>query len=396
MADPLVDAVVFEALADYFGDERARARPSASLVRDLKMDGDDVAEFIIGLEEALDVDLPNEAWEPVDTPRDVVAVLEARVGPPAPGVMRRPRWFPEARFPFASRRLGVDGAVVHYVDEGDGPPLLFLHGNPTWSFLYRDVIRGLAGRFRCIALDYPGFGLSHAPAGYDFRPASHAQIVERFIEALDLRGMALVAQDWGGPIGLAVAGRHPDRFRALVIGNSWAWPVNGDPHFERFAWLFGGPAGRFAIRHFNAFVNLLVPAGVKRRRLPPDVMAAYRSPLALAPRRMATAVFPREIVKSRDFLAAVEAGLPRLAHLPLLLLWGDRDVAFRESERLRFEAAFPRHRTVVLRGAGHYIQEDAPEVMARAMLRWWEEEVQGAGPRPPSPRATLPGRTASS
>lgn len=378
MADRLVEAVVFEALADYFGDERARERPEASLVRDLKMDGDDVAEFIVGLEAALDVDLPNEAWEPVDTPRDVIAALEARVGPPEPGVMRRPRWFPEARLPYASRRIDLDGAVLHYLDEGEGPALLLLHGNPTWSFLYRDVIRGLAGRFRCVALDYPGFGLSHAAAGYDFRPASHARVVERFVEALGLRDLTLVGQDWGGPIGLAVAARHAERMRALVLGNTWAWPVNGDPHFERFSWLMGGPVGRLAIRHFNAFVNLLVPAGVKRRRLAPDVMAAYRAPTALAPRRMATAVFPREIIRSRDFLAEVEAGLPRLAHLPVLLLWGDRDIAFRESERQRLEAALPRHRTVLLHGAGHFIQEDAPEAMARAITTWWDETVAHA------------------
>ncbi len=376
MADALVEAVVLETLADYFGDERARARPAASLVRDLRMDGDDVAEFIVALEAGLDVDLPNEAWEPVDTPLDVIAAIEGRLAREAPGVMRRPRWFPAERMPFESRRLDLDGAVLHYLDEGEGPTLLLLHGNPTWSFLYRDVIRGLAGRFRCVALDYPGFGLSHAPAGYDFRPASHARVVEAFVERLDLRDVGLVGQDWGGPIGLAVAGRRPERFRALVLGNTWAWPVNGDPHFERFAWLMGGPPGRFAIRRFNAFVNLLLPAGVKRRRLPPDVMAAYRAPTALAPRRMATAVFPREIVASHDFLAGVEAGLARLARLPVLLVWGDRDIAFRESERLRFEAAFPRHRTVVLHGAGHFIQEDAPEAVARAITAWWDETVQ--------------------
>ena len=156
-----------------------------------------------------------------------------------------PAWLDTSLFPFRSRFLEVDGCRVHYVDEGDGPPLLLLHGNPTWSFLYRDIVRGLRGRFRCIALDYPGFGLSAAREGYEFTPAEHADVVEQFLLALDLSDVTIMVQDWGGPIGLGLASRHPGRFRALVIGNTWAWPVNGEPTFERFSRLMGGPVGAF-------------------------------------------------------------------------------------------------------------------------------------------------------
>lgn len=290
---------------------------------------------------------------------------------------RRPPWLPERLFPFESRFVEAAGCRVHYVDEGAGPTLLLLHGNPTWSFLYREIIRRLSPRFRCVALDYPGFGLSRAPAGYDFRPASHAAVVERVVLSLDLSGITMMVQDWGGPVGLGVAARHPERFLGLVIGNTWAWPVNGDPRFERFSRLVGGPAGGFLIRRFNAFVNVLIPAGVKRRKLPREVMDAYRGPFERPASRAPTHVFPREILRSRDYLAEVEAGLPRLAGLPALIVWGDRDVAFRERERLRFEQAFARHRTVVLRGAGHYIQEDAPEEIAAAIAAWWDEEARG-------------------
>lgn len=281
----------------------------------------------------------------------------------------RPAWLDERLFPFRSRFIEIDGSRVHYVDEGEGPPLLLLHGNPTWSFLYRDIIRGLRGRFRCVAPDYPGFGLSVARAGYGFTPAEHADTIERLLLALDLSDVTLMVQDWGGPIGLGVASRHPERFRALVIGNTWAWPVNGDLRFELFSRFLGGPVGALLIRNFNAFVNLLIPAGT-RRRLPGEVMAAYRGPFSRKASREPTHVFPREILASRDYLAGVEGGLRRLADLPALLLWGDRDPAFRGAERTRFERIFPRHRTVVLRDAGHFIQEDAAEEIVAEISRW--------------------------
>lgn len=282
----------------------------------------------------------------------------------------QPSWLPKDLFPFESRFLELDGCRVHYIDEGEGPVLLLLHGNPTWSFLYRNIVKELKGRFRCIAPDYPGFGLSTAAAGYGYTPAEHAGILEKLVLSLDLSDITMMCQDWGGPIGLGVAGRHPRRFRALVIGNTWAWPVNGDPHFERFSWFMGGPVGRFIIPNFNAFVNLLLPAGVKRRKLPREVMTAYRQPFATRDSRWPTYVFPRSIIHSRDYLAEVEDGLARLKDLPALILWGDRDIAFRERERSRFERFFSNHRTLILKGAGHFIQEDAPGEITDAIADW--------------------------
>jgi haloalkane dehalogenase len=290
--------------------------------------------------------------------------------------VERPPWLLERLFPFKSHYIDIIGAQIHYIDEGSGPTLLLLHGNPTWSFLYRDIVKGLRDRFRCIALDYPGFGLSKAPPGYDFTPAAHAEIVERFVLALGLEGLTLMVQDWGGPIGLGVAGRHAQRIRGLIIGNTFAWPVDGDPHFERFARLAGGPIGAFLVRNFNILVNYLIPAGVKRRKLSKEIMAAYRGPFFKRQSRSATHIFPREILRSRGFLRDVEGGLSRLAQLPVLILWGDRDIAFRETERVRFERTFPRQRTVVLSGAGHFIQEDAAEEIVHTIRTWYDEEVE--------------------
>jgi len=274
-------------------------------------------------------------------------------------------------FPLESRFVDVAGARLHYVDEGSGPILLMVHGNPTWSFLFRHLIPLLRDRFRCIAPDLPGFGLSTAPASYDLRPESDAEVLAAFVDRLALPSYTPLVQDWGGPIGLHLAGRFPDRVERLVIGNTFCWPVNGDLHFEAFSRLMGGPIGEFAIRRYNAFVNLLIPAGIKRERVTQETMEAYRRPLPTPERRMASHVLPRSILRSHEFLAEVEASLEALRSKQTLIVWGDADFAFRPKERQRFEGLFPNHRTVVLKGAGHFIWEDAPDDIAAAIREWW-------------------------
>jgi haloalkane dehalogenase len=276
------------------------------------------------------------------------------VNPPS-----RPAWLKHELYPFQDRWIDLDGNRVHYLDEGRGPALLLLHGNPTWSFLYRHIVAALADSYRCVAIDYPGFGLSTARQGYGFTPREHSQVVEQLVHALDLGDLAMMVQDWGGPIGLGFAERDPDRVRALVIGNTWAWPLNGKSRFERFSALMGGPIGRTAIRNFNAFVNLIIPVGTARS-LRHDEMRAYRGPFSTRASRIPTAIFPRQLMAARAYLADVEANLPKLSRKPALIVWGANDFAFQKPERERFEEAFPDHRTVLLEGARHFIQEDEP------------------------------------
>lgn len=188
----------------------------------------------------------------------------------------RPTWVDDELFPFESRFVDIDGHCVHYVDEGSGPTLLLLHGNPTWSFLWRDVISSLRKDFRCVAPDYPGFGLSTARPGYRYLPEEHAQVITGFVDALGLDRVTLVGQDWGGPIGLAAAQRRPGVFDRLVLANTWAWPVNGVLHFEAFSRIAGGLPMRFLVRQFNLLVNAFIPTGHRRRKPTGAEMTHYR------------------------------------------------------------------------------------------------------------------------
>jgi haloalkane dehalogenase len=282
----------------------------------------------------------------------------------------RPSWVDDDLFPFESRFVDIGGHTVHYVDEGSGPTLLLLHGNPTWSFLWRDVIRALRNDFRCVALDYPGFGLSTASPGYRYLPEEHAEVVTGFVDALGLEGVTLVGQDWGGPIGLAAAQRRPRLVERLVLANTWAWPVNGVLHFEAFGRIVGGPPVRFLVRQLNLLVNAFIPTGHRRRKPSAAEMAHYQKALNSPGRRHASAVLPGRVLASRAFFAEVEAGLVDVAHLPTLIVWGDADIAFRPQERERLQAAFPEHETVIVEGAGTYVESDAPEEFITAIRNW--------------------------
>ncbi len=281
----------------------------------------------------------------------------------------RPSWLSKDLYPFDDHWIDIDGNTVHYVDEGKGPTLLLLHGNPTWSFEHRNLIKQLSGSYRCISLDYPGFGLSTARSGYSFLPREHSEIVEKFALALNLRDITLVMEDWGGPIGLGFAGRRPDLIRSLVIGNTWAWPVNGDPQFENFSNFMGGPVGSFLNRNFDFMVNVGIPRSTERS-LSHEVMTAYRGPFPTRSSRAATTILAQSIIGSHDYLAEVEANLNELADRPVLILWPLKDRAFKAKEREHFESIFKNHRTVLLPEAKHYIQEDEPVRIAEEIRKF--------------------------
>lgn len=285
----------------------------------------------------------------------------------------RPDWVDDDLFPFESRFIDIDGHTLHYVDEGvtkgSGRTLLFLHGNPTWSIDYTEIITALASDFRCVAVDYAGFGLSTAAPGFTYLPRDHADVIGRFVDALELDGITLIGHDWGGPIGLSVVQSRPALFDRLVLTNTWAWPVDALP-VKVMSHTMGSPLGRMLIEQLNFFVNVMIPLGHQLRKPTAAQMTHYRKALSGPGRRRGAAVFPREITGSRAFLADVEAGTPVIASLPTLILWGDADFAFGDADLRRWQQSFPNHETVIIKGAGHFVPSDAPEQFADAMHAW--------------------------
>lgn len=258
---------------------------------------------------------------------------------------------------------------MHYVDEGAGAPVVMLHGNPTWSFLYRALIRQLAPACRCVAPDYIGFGRSDKPADAAYGPAAQAARVEALITRLGLRELTLVAHDWGGPIALAYALRHPGTVRHLVLTNTWGWPLHRDLRVALFSRLAGSPLGRWAITRGNAFARVVMPLALApQTRLPAAVWRHYRAPLATPSDRIGSWAFPRALLGATPWLTALWADRHRLADLPMTLVWGLRDPAFRARHLRRWITAFPHARVRRLPTVGHYVPEEAPAAVARAVL----------------------------
>ena len=277
-----------------------------------------------------------------------------------------PPFRPDPRlFPFESKWFESRAGAVHYIDEGEGDPILFLHGNPTWSFLYRGIIIRLKKRFRCIALDYPGFGLSARPDNYGYTPKEHAEIVRDVVQHLDLKNLTVMGQDWGGPIGLRLAVDEMSRLRALVMGNSWYWPLDAW-HSKAFAYFMSMQPMQAQILNHNLFVEKIIPMGVKHR-LPDEVMHHYREAMPTPTSRVGAAEFPVQLSLATPWLAKLERDVEeRLANVPLLLTWGLHDLMFTRQFMERFRQPFQLVRLQRL-DAKHYIQEDAPKEIAEAV-----------------------------
>ena len=277
-----------------------------------------------------------------------------------------PPFTPDRRlFPFQSRWFESRVGRIHYVDEGSGDPLLLLHGNPTWSFLYRGILIRLRKRFRCIALDYPGFGLSAHPDDYGYTPEEHAGVVRDFVRHLDLTSLTIMGHDWGGPIGMSVAVSELARVRALVMGNTWYWPAD-TMLMKAFSYVMSSAPMQSQILRRNFFVEKLIPMAVEHP-LAEEVMHHYREVLPTPKSRVGVAELPRQIIEAGPWMADLATAVrERLANVPLLLVWGMHDFAFPTTYMERFREDF---RLVTLRRleAKHFIQEDAPGEIAEAI-----------------------------
>jgi haloalkane dehalogenase len=281
------------------------------------------------------------------------------------------------------------GARVHYVDEGSGPTLLFVHGTPTWSFEWREQIKALAPHFRCVALDLVGMGLSDRPETFAYTPEAHAAALSEFVNGLDLRDITLVVHDFGGPIGLPLALETPSRVRRLVILNTFAWSLENDTDVRRPAFLLGGELGRWLYKYANLSLRMIMrSAFADRSVLTPDIhkqyLLAFQNPDA---RGKVLHAFARALLGSSAFYREIEARLDTLRRIPVLIVWGTKDPAFRETQLDRWVIALP-HAHVVRLPVGHWPQEEAPGAVNAALQSFLEEAP--VSPPVEAARATSP------
>ena len=257
---------------------------------------------------------------------------------------------------------------MHYIDKGEGDPIVFVHGNPSWSFEFRNLIKEFSGTNRCIAADFIGFGLSDKPVDWSYLPEEQAKIFELFLESLDLKNITLVVGDWGGPIGLSYAINHPDRVKNLVITNTWLWSTKSDWYYQMFSKFMGGPLGRWLIKKRNFFANTMVKQIFgDKSKLTPELHKHFLMPLDRPEERKGCWVFPKEIIGSSVWLESLWEKRELLKSKSILFAWGLKDVAFREKELNHWIKAFPEARVVRFEDAGHFVAEEQADELGKEM-----------------------------
>jgi haloalkane dehalogenase len=288
----------------------------------------------------------------------------------------------ENTWPFAPHFTEAAGFRQHYADEGTGRPVLLLHGQPTWGYIYRKFIPALAATNRVIVPDHMGFGKSETPSDREYTLRTHVDNLTALIDELDLRDITLVMQDWGGPIGVGYAVRHPGRIHSLVLMNTVVGygatgrrdlpnPLN-TPWFQ---WIRDGlPTGRTeaVLSHLGSTIlSVMQIIGLERLdRVDPTFIAAYAAPFATPADCKGAIAFPLDLAlgRIRDFVREGASGVPALRDKPALMIEGMLDRAIPPALALAdFAGLWPKAPIIKVPSAGHYIQEDAPEIVIPAL-----------------------------
>ena len=265
-----------------------------------------------------------------------------------------------AEYPFQPRFFDLDGHRLAYLDEGGGLPVVMIHGNPSWSYLYRNLVSGLRDRFRCIVPDHLGCGFSDKPQAYPYRLANHIDNLERLLDHLGVTLCTLVVHDWGGAIGMGWAGRHPERVAGVVVLNTAAFRSIRIPlRIALCRWPLVGP---LLVRGLNGFARAATVMAVTRP-MRPEIARGFLAPYDSWHNRIALLRFVQDIPMeerhpSWSTLVAVEEGLGRLRDCPLLLCWGGGDFCFNDQFYEEWRRRFPRAEAHYFAAANHYVLED--------------------------------------
>ncbi len=271
-------------------------------------------------------------------------------------------------YPFQGKFLQLGALKYHYLDEGAGDPVVMLHGNPSWSFYYRHLVRELRSDHRVIVPDHIGCGLSDKPADslYSFTLKQRVDDLESLLDHLDIKSnITLVVHDWGGMIGMAYATRHPERIARLVILNTAAFHLPQNKPFPAALRICRDTQfGAFLVQGFNIFARGAALVGCKRNPMSAELRQAYCAPYDSWQHRVATLRFVQDIPLQEgdsgyDIVTGVQENLQQFAKLPICICWGEKDFVFDRHFLAEWRQRFPQAEVHSFADCGHYILEDA-------------------------------------
>ncbi len=282
-------------------------------------------------------------------------------------------------YPFIGKRLDLSGISYHYLDEGSGAPVLMLHGNPSWSFYYRNLVLELRDRYRCIVPDHIGCGLSDKPGDdrYEYTLSRRVDDLELLLDTIGAtENITLVLHDWGGMIGMAYAVRHPERIARLLILNTSAFHLPKTKPFPlRLRICRDTVLGTLLVRGLNAFSVCASIVGCKRNPMSRELRTLYQLPYNSWKNRIATLRFVQDIPLSTgdrcyDLVSAISDGIGQFINLPMLILWGELDFVFDRHFLAEWRQRFPNAELQSFPDCGHYILEDAKDDVVPLISRF--------------------------
>ena len=268
-------------------------------------------------------------------------------------------WLNTNEYPFKHHYFKVNDTTMHYVDEGEGEVLLFVHGTPSWSFEFRNVIKFLSKKYRCIAIDHIGFGLSEKPAKYDYTVQNHTASLLKLVTHLQLNQFTMLVHDFGGIIGLAAAEQIPEKIKGLVILNTWCRSIQDEPEYKKMKMILGSPLMPLLYRYLNFSAKYILPAAFgERSRLTPEIHQHFLRPFSKASERNGTIAFAKSLLRDQDYYASVGEKLSILKDNPVLIIWGMKDEFITEKHLLWMQEQFPGSKVVRYDDAGHFVLEE--------------------------------------
>jgi pimeloyl-ACP methyl ester carboxylesterase len=283
-------------------------------------------------------------------------------------------WLDKSEYPFTSNYFDINGQKLHYIDEGKGETVLFVHGTPSWSFDYRNIIKKLKENYRCIAIDHIGFGLSDKPEHYDYSTQNHSKTLEKFALEKNLENITLVVHDFGGAIGLNFALQYPGKIKRLVILNSWLWSSKNDPDFIKLSKILKSPLLPFLYRYLNFSPKYILPKSFGDNKISKQLLKQYTKPFADKTQRNGALSFAKSLLNDQDWFEQLWNKRQAISTKPTLFIWGMKDQVIKPHNLEKFQSGFANSTTVKLETSGHFPQEEKADIVTKEMLDFLKDK----------------------
>ena len=276
-------------------------------------------------------------------------------------------WLDKIEYPFSSNYFEINNVRMHYIDEGEGETLLFVHGTPSWSFDFRNIIKDLKDKYRCIAIDHIGFGLSDKPEKYDYSTKNHSNNLEKFITEKALENITLIVHDFGGPIGLNYAIKYPEKIKNLVILNYWLWSSETDPEYVKLKKLLKSPLLPLLYKYLNFSPKFILPQSFGEHKLTRRILKQYTQPFSTPKERYGALAFAYSLLNDQKWFEELWEKKSFISEKPCLFIWGMKDPVLKPYNLEKFQKGFKNSISVKLEKSGHFPQEEEPLEVSKAI-----------------------------